>query len=209
MPATLHEIMKRITKMVAILTFVAGGSAVTSHGQSNLVQTLNVRLTAYNQSGPNTVQAVRITTKDVIKAFAGADVTKGQLLLVTPTGNPPGTTGDLNAFLRVTSGSAIVTNVPTPDSFNLFQDAAIIQSHGNHTVSHSLNRFSIDFGAFHAELQGYSTWNIVSKTQEGLDLGGSGSFVSNVDGVSTWDQVTVSSVPTQGTITAGPVKPGP
>jgi len=201
--------MKRITKTAAVLSLLSFGNITQTHAQSNLVQNLNVRLVAYNPSQNNNVQLVRITTKDLIKAFAGSDVPRGQLQLVTPPGNQPGMTGDLNAFLRVTSGSAIVTNVPSPDSFNLFQDGAIVQSRGNRSVSHALNRFSIDFGAFHAELQGYSTWNIVSKSQGGIDLGGSGPFTSNVNGVSTWDNVTISEVPTQGTITASAPKPGP
>jgi hypothetical protein len=174
-----------------------------------LVQNLNIRLVAYNPSQNNNVQLVRITTKDVIQAFAGTPVSKGQLQLVTPPGTLPGTTGDLNAFLRVTSGNNIVTNVPSPASFNLFQYGAVILTHGNHTVSHSINEFSIDFGAFHAELQGPSTWNIVSKNQGGLDLGGTGTFTANVNGLSTWDNVTSSGVPTQGTITAGAPKAGP
>jgi hypothetical protein len=135
-------------------------------------------------------------------------VPKGKLQLVTPAGNPPGLTSDLNAFLRVTSGNTTVTTVSSPASFNLFQYGAIIQTRGNHTVSHSVNSFSIDFGAFHAELQGASTWNIVSKNKQGLNLGGSGTFTSNVNGVSTWDNVTLLAVPTQGTITASAPKPG-
>jgi hypothetical protein len=202
--------MERKTKIAAALLLLSLGSIAQTQAQSNLVQTLNIRLVAYNPSqNSNNVQLVRITTKDVIQAFAGSAVPKGQLQLVTPPGNQPGMTGDLNAFLRVTSGNTTVTTVPSPDSFNLFQDGAIVQTRGSHTVSHSLNRFSIDFGAFHAELQGYSTWNIVSKSQGGIDLGGSGPFTSNVNGVSTWDNVTISEVPTQGTVTASAPKPGP
>ena len=202
--------MQRITRIAAVLTLLSLGSMTQTHAQSNLVQNLNIRLVAYNPSqNSNNVQLVRITTKDVIQAFAGTAVPKGQLQLVTPPGNQPGTTGDLNAFLRVTSGNNTVTTIPSPDSFNLFQDGAIVKTGGNHSVSHSLNRFSIDFGAFHSELQGHSTWNIVSKNQGGLDMGGSGSFTSNVNGVSTWDSVTIADVPTQGTITASAPKPGP
>jgi hypothetical protein len=200
--------MERITRIAAVLTLLVLGKITQTHAQSNLVQTLNIRLVAYNHSQINNVQLVRITTKDVIHAFAGTAVPKGQLQLVTPSGNPPGLTSDLNAFLRVTSGSVIITNIPTPASFNLFQYGAIIQTRGDRTVSHSINSFSIDFGAFHAELQGVSTWNIVSKTKQGLDLGGSGTFTSNVNGVSTWDNVTLLQVPTQGTITASAPKPG-
>jgi hypothetical protein len=202
--------MERITRIAAVLTLLSLGSITQTYAQSNLVQTLNIRLVAYNPSqNSNNVQLVRITTKDVIQAFAGTAVPKGQLQLVTPPGNQPGTIGDLNAFLRVTSGNNVVTTIPSPASFNLFQDGAIVKTGGNHTASHALNRFSIDFGAFHAELQGHSTWNIVSKNQQGLDLGGSGSFTSSVNGVSTWDSVTVADVPTQGTITASAPKPGP
>src|SRR6516164_8455746 len=105
--------MERITRITASLTLLSLGSIAQTHAQSNLVQTLNIRLVAYNPSqNSNKVQLVRITTKDVIQAFARSAVPKGQLQLVTPPGNQPGTTGDLNAFLRVTSGNNIVTTIP-------------------------------------------------------------------------------------------------
>jgi hypothetical protein len=84
-----------------------------------------------------------------------------------------------------------------------------VQGRGNHSSVHAVNRFSIDFGQFHSELAGFSTWNITSRTVAGVDTGGTGAFVSNVNGVATVDGVTASGVPTQGSISAGPPKPGP
>jgi hypothetical protein len=205
----------------AILTTMTGASlALGAFAQTNapdtnapsngnLVQPLTFKLTAYNQNDSGNVKMVRITTKDVINYFNGGPVSGGQLLLVTPPGNAPGTTGDLNAFLRVVRGRNTIVEVPSPDSFNLFQDSAVVQGNGNHSTVHALNRFSIDFGQFHSELAGFSSWNINSKTVGGVDTGGSGAFVSTVNGVATVDGVTASGVPAQGTVSAGAPKPGP
>ncbi len=193
---------------IAVIGLLVGLGAVKQGSAQTLVQSLNINLTAYDQPTPTTVKMIRITTKDAVRFFLGTNVPNAQLLLVTPQGNAAGTIGNLNAFLRITSGNTIVTDIPSPDTFNLFQDFASIRVAGTRTTSYAINRFSIDFGGFHAELQGFSTWSIVQRTQGGVDLSGSGSFSSAVNGRGTADGVTQTDVPMQGTITAGPPKPG-
>jgi hypothetical protein len=138
----------------------------------------------------------------------GTNVPNGHLYLVTPMGNAPGTTGDLNAFLRITSGATTVLEITSPTQFNLFQDVAALKTTGTTISSHALNRFSIDSGSVRAELQGISTWNISQKVVNGVDVSGSGAFHSNVNGWISIYSVTQESVPISGTISAASPKPG-
>jgi hypothetical protein len=165
------------------------------HAQ-NLVQNLSVSLQGFNTQNQ---KLMVITTSDVIRYFIGTNVSGGQLQLVTPTGNPPGTVGNLNAFLRVRKNGTTLVEVPSPDNFNLFQDAAVHIPPGYIGNWRAINRFSIDFAYLHAELQGYSIWTI------GNTLSGSGSFTSSVNGYVTVDGVTLFS-PMHGTITASAPK---
>jgi hypothetical protein len=197
------------TMQIALLGGLLTLGAVTpSLAQTNLVQSLTFSLTAIDEPTLTTTKKIRIVTKDVIRLFASTNVTKGQLWLVTPDTGTPGTIGNLNSFLRITSGATTVLEVPTPDSFNLFQDYASSSIKGNTTTVSAINRFSIDYGGFHSELQGFSTWKFVYKTVQGINVGGSGSFTSSVNGRGTEDGVTQADVPMQGTITAGAPKPG-
>ena len=168
----------------ALLVF----GSVAKVSAQNLVQNLSISLTAVNQTDTNILKSMRVTTKDVITYLnGGTPVHNGKLLLVTPPGNTPGEEGvDLNAFLRVTSGngqSNIVFEVPTPDSFNLFQDFASLSAHGAVSTTYAINRFSFDFNSYHSELQGFSVWHSVEKTVNGIDLSGSGSFTSAVNAI--------------------------
>jgi hypothetical protein len=181
------------------------GTVVPSHAQ-NLVQTLNVNLTAYDTVSNRTI---KIATKDLIQYFVGTNVPGGLLLLVTPIGNAPGTTGDLNAFLRITSGTTTVLEITSPTEFNLFQDSAALKTNVTTISSHALNRFSIDSGSVRAELQGISTWSISRALVNGADLSGTGSFQSSVNGWISIYNVTQPGVPISGTIVASRPKPGP
>jgi hypothetical protein len=60
----------------------------------------------------------------LIGYFAGTNVPNGHLYLVTPMGNVPGVLGDLNGFLRITSGTTTVLEIPSPGQFNIYQDSA-------------------------------------------------------------------------------------
>jgi hypothetical protein len=190
--------MKQLTKIAVIGMLLVLGAI--KQGSAQTIQPLSVSLTAYNPSG-STVQRVRITTKDVIRSFASTNVPRGQLVLVVPAGGAD-TNGNLNAFIRIMSGTTVVQEVPSPASFNIFQDSAAVDTRGTRTTIYALNRFSIDFGTLHAELQGFSTWT-ASRASQGL-----GSFHSTVNGAGTVDDVTGTGVPMSGTITGGGTKPG-
>jgi hypothetical protein len=166
--------MKTKTAILSMLIVI--GAAVQLHAQ-NLVQNLTVSLTAYN---PDNGRAFVITTRDVIRNFIGTNVLGGQLQLVTPVGNAPGTTGNLNAFLRISQRNVVLMEINTPNQFNLFQDASALTTFGTAVISRAINRFSIDFGSLHAELQGFSTWTITTRLVGGNDVSGSGSFTSTV-----------------------------
>ena len=203
-PSTAVFRMKRkISIAVGSVLFILG-TVVQSQAQ-NLVQSLNVRLTAYDTVGN---QTIRIGTKELIQYFVGTNVPNGHLYLVTPMGNVPGTTGDLNAFLRITSGATTVLEISRPDQFNLFQDSAALKTSGMKISSHALNRFSINSGSVRAELQGISTWNISQGLVNGVDVSGSGSFQSNVNGWISIYNVTQPVVPVSGSIVASSPKPG-
>jgi hypothetical protein len=189
-------------QMAVFLGAVLAITSLPARAQ-NLVQNLSISLTAYEHTG---AKPVRITTKEIISYFAQTNVPGARLLLVTPLGNAPGTLGNLNAFLRVAKGDTVIVDVPSPDTFNLYQDFAAIHTTGTRTSSRAINRFSFDFLSFHAELQGFSTWNITEKTVDGVDISGTGSFSANVNGAVTVDGVTEDVVPVHGTITAGPPK---
>lgn len=171
-----------------------------------LAQSLYVNLTAYDTVSNRTV---KIGTKALIQYFVGTNVTNGQLYLVTPMGNAPGATGDLNAFLRITSGATTVLEIPSPTQFNLFQDVAALKTNGMTISTRALNRFSIDSGSVRAELQGISTWNISQILVNGVDVSGTGSFQSSVNGWIGIYNVTQPVVPISGTIVASRPKPGP
>jgi hypothetical protein len=202
--------MKDKSGLAVVGALLAFGSIVTGSAQ-NLVQNLTINLTAVNQTDTNSIKTMRVATKDVITYLnGGTPVSNGKLLLVTPPGNTPGEVGvDLNAFLRITSGSTVVLEVPTPDSFNLFQDFASLSSHGASSTTYAVNRISVDFNSYHSELQGYSVWHSVEKTVNGVDLSGSGSFSSIVAGEITIDGVTNGQIPVRGTVTVGAPVVGP
>ena len=181
------------------------GTAVQSHAQ-NLIQTLSVSLTAYDTLGNRTI---RIGTRELIQYFAGTNLPNGHLYLVTPMGNVPGITGDLNAFLRITSGTTTVLEILSPNQFNLFQDAAALRASGMTIYSRALNRFSIDSGSVRGELQGISTWSISRALVNSVDVSGTGSFQSIVNGWITIYNVTQPVVPVSGSIVASRPKPGP
>ena len=186
-------------------TLLILGTAAQSHAQY-LVQSLNVKLTAYDTVGNRTI---KIGTKELIQYFAGTNVSNGHLYLVTPVGNAPGMTGDLNAFLRITSDATIVLEIPSPTQFNLFQDSAALKTSGTTLSSHALNRFSIDSGSVRGELQGISTWKISLGPVNGADVSGAGSFQSSVNGWISIYNVTQPIVPVSGSIIASSPKPGP
>jgi len=193
----------KIRIAVAGVLFILG-TLVQSHAQY-LVQSLNVSLTAYDTLDN---QKIKIGTRELIQYFMGTNVTNGHLYLVTPMGNAPGTTGNLNAFLRITSGATTVLEISSPSEFNLFQDGAALKSSGMTVSSHALNRFSIDSGSVRAELQGFSTWNISRGLVNGVDVSGTGSFQSSVNGWLTIYDVTQPIVPVKGSIVASSPKPG-
>src|SRR5205807_2297661 len=127
---------------------------------------------------------VHLSTASIIKLFASTNVPGGKLWLVSPAG-PPATQDNLGASLRITGNGGIVIDISSPVSFNLFQDFSAVTQTGSRTMTYALNRFSIDFGEFHAELQGLSTWSANATTP-----GGEGAFHSTVNGECVIDGVT-------------------
>lgn len=189
--------MKR-NKLTLGLTALLLAGALQSNAQ-NLVQTLRISLITYNSE---TGKALSINTRDVIRYFTGENVPGARLELVTPAANQPGGVGNLNAYLRVVQKSGeVLTEVTSPDQFNLFQDTAVATAKGSAVLSRAINRFSIDFAQLHAELQGFSNWKIRTSPVRGEDLSGAGSFTSAVNGIVTVDGVTQYS-PARGTVTA-------
>ena len=180
------------------------GAVAPSHGQ-NLVQSLHVQLTAYDTAGSRTIN---ISTATLIRYFVGTNVPNGHLYLVTPVGNAPGTTDNLHAFLRITSGATTVFEVPSPNEFNIYQDFAALRTNGPNITSHALNRFSIDSGSVRAELQGLSLWSISRGQVNGADTSGAGAFRSSVNGWMAIYNVTQPGVPVRGTIIASRPRPG-
>lgn len=191
--------MKRRSKLA--LALVIMGMALASHAQ-NLVQSLTVNLTAYDAVNN---REVRIGTSQLIRYLVGSNLVSGRLYLVTPIGNAPGATGNLNAFLRISQGATTVLEIPSPGEFNLYQDYAALRTAG----AHSLNRFSIDSGSVQAELQGISTWSISHRMVGGVDVSGTGVFRSTVNGWISIFNATQDRAPVKGTIAAGSPRPGP
>jgi len=186
--------MKTAYRIAAIAGMMVGMTTTSGLSQS-VVQNLNINLTAYNHAE---AKQIKITTKDVINYFAGTNIPGGKLLLVTPSPNEPGTLGNLNAFLRVVRNNEVIVEIPSPDNFNVYQDFAALKSSGPRTASRAIDRFSIDFNGFAAELQGFSIWTI---------SGGSGAFVANVNGAVAIDGVTDDWIPARGTVSATAPRP--
>lgn len=197
--------MKSKTKIAAAGVLLMLGTLLPSHAQ-HLVQSLNVSLTAYDTVGNRTI---RIGTKELIRYLAGTNVPNGHLYLVTPVGNAAGTLGNLNASLRITSGTTTVLEITSPNEFNVYQDYAALRTNGAAISSRALNRFSIDSGSVRAELQGLSTWKIPRGLINGADASGTGSFQSAVNGWIAIYNVTQSVDPIKGTIVAGSPKASP
>lgn len=197
--------MKRKIRIAVTGVLFVLGTVVQSHAQ-HLVQSLNVSLTAYNTSSN---QTIRIGTKQLIDYFVGTNVSNGHLYLVTPTPNAPGLTGNLNAFLRITSGTTTVLEIPSPTQFNLLQDVVALKTNGTMISTVALNRFSIDSGSIRGELQGISTWHISQRLVKGADVSGAGSFRSDVNGWITIYNVTQLAAPLKGYVVASSPKPGP
>ncbi|MBC7979078.1 MAG: hypothetical protein H7Y36_00775 [Armatimonadetes bacterium] len=197
--------MKRKFRIALSGALVVFGTVLQSHAQ-HLVQPLTVSLTAYDTVGN---KVIRIGTKELIRYLAGTNVPNGRLYLVTPTGNPPGITGGLSAFLRITRGTNTVLEIPSPAQFNVYQDVAVLRTNGLTIFTRALNRFSFDTGSVRAELQGNSTWNISERPVAGVDVSGAGSFQSVANGWISIYNVTEKIVPINGIIVAGRPKPGP
>ena len=201
-----NKIMKRQIQ-IGIATLLLALGVASQAGAQNLIQSLNVSLSGYD---PATGKPFTITSRDLIRFFVGTNVPGGQLQLVTPVGvNAPGTTGNLGAWLRVTQQGQTILEVTSPDESNLYQDTVSMSGNGPNITTRAINRFSIAFGDLpYFELQGFSTWHIAQKTVNGVDISGSGSFTSSVNGILTVGDG-AQYAPVRGTISAGPPKPGP
>ncbi len=212
----------KIMKVAAASASLILAAVLQCSGQ-NATQPLSFTLTAFDQPTPTTIRQVRFTTKDIIRYFIGTNVNGGQLLLVTPISSGAETnTGNMNSFLRITKGNQTLMEVPSPDSFNFFQDAVSVQSSRNKLSAVAINRFSIDFEEFHAELQGFTSWNGGTSTLVGnfapfspfmpvnaaspANSLGIAAFSSTLNGEGTIDGVTQHGVPMQGSVTAGSPK---
>ena len=180
-------------------------TVVQSHAQ-NLVQPLSVNLVAFDTVGN---QTIRIGTQQFIRYLWGTNVPNGHLYLVTPAPNAPGTTDALGAFLRITSGTTTLYEIPSGTEFNLYQDVAVLRTNRDIIYTHALNRFSFDTGYVRAELQGISTWTIWLAPFKGVDVSGAGAFTSQVNGWADIYNGTHSIAPISGTIIGLRPVPGP
>lgn len=193
--------MLKIAMATALLIL---GATLPGRAQ-NLVQTLTVNLTAYDTVGD---RVIRIGTPQLIQYLTGTNVPGGQLLLVTPRGNPPGFQGDLDAFLRIVKGTNTVLEIPTPSQFNLLQDIAAVKTNALTYTIRAINRFSIDSGSVRAELQGFSNWIISPRLVKGVDVSGSGWFQSDVNGwIAIFNVTQPGGVPVRGSILASYPRP--
>ncbi len=194
--------MKKTIKILIANALLIIGTIASTHAET-LVQPLHVALKAY---GDGANPSITIQTPQLIRYLVGAKVPSGHLYLVTPVGNTPGTTGNLNAFLRIKSGTNTVAEISSPGQFNLFQDVAALRKIAtNRITSRAVNRFSIDFNGVQAEFQGFSIWNILQKTTaSGVDLSGAGAFTSNVNGWISINGITDGAMPVSGIIFADP-----
>src|SRR5436190_2901948 len=104
--------MKQTQKSVIASALLILGLVANSSAQ-NLVQSLNVNLVAYDTGSGRTI---RIGTPQLIRYFLGSNVFGARLLLVTPSGNAPGTVGNLGAFLRIKKGSSTLYEISSPDN---------------------------------------------------------------------------------------------
>ena len=148
----------KMIRIAAASALLALSATMQSHGQ-NTVQPLTITLTAYNPTGSGGVQLVRFTTKDEIRFLVGTNVSGGQLLLVMPISSGViSNTGNMNAYLEVTQNGNDILDVPTPDSFNLFQDSVVDNTSGRVTIAYGTDRYSTDYAEYHSELQAFNTW---------------------------------------------------
>jgi hypothetical protein len=168
----------RVITAATMGALFALSATMQSSGQ-NVVQPLTFAMIAYNQSTPTATRSIRFTNKDIIRYFNGSSVNGGQISLVTPQSSGMLTgTGNLNSFIRITQRTTTILEVPTPDSFNLFQDSVVSNQRGQATSSVGTDRFSIDFAGLHAELQGLLNWvNTASASGVGTgSVSGTGAF---------------------------------
>ncbi|HVM46560.1 MAG TPA: hypothetical protein VMU04_00965 [Candidatus Acidoferrum sp.] len=148
----------KMIRIAAASALLALSATMQSHGQDT-VQPLTITLTAYNPTGSGGVQLVRFTTKDEIRFLVGTNVSGGQLLLVMPISSGViSNTGNMNAYLEVTQNGNDILDVPTPDSFNLFQDSVVDNTSGRVTIAYGTDRYSTDYAEYHSELQAFNTW---------------------------------------------------
>jgi hypothetical protein len=192
--------VKRTLRIVCGWAWLILGAAAQSNAQ-NLIQPLTVNLVVYDTVGG---RIINIGTPQFIRYLMGTNVPNGNLYLVTPSGNSPGQTGALGAFLRITSGSTTIYRIPSVAQFNLYQDVSVLTPSGNMIYAFAaINRFSFDTGAVRAELQGISTWTFWTSKVNGVPLSGAGRFTSHVNGWMNIYNVTHSDAPVSGTIFAG------
>jgi len=163
-------------------------------GWSQVQQSLSISLTVYNETN-DTIRAVRVTTRDIIRNFVGTNVPGGKLWLVMPTDPSPNTRANDNigAFMRITGNGGLVFDTTTSD-FNLYQ-------HSSSAAGNSIrawDQFSFDFGGFAAEVYGTATW-----TRSSRGPGGQGSFHCTVSGTAN---VGNGAFPCTGAISGGSVR---
>ena len=186
--------------------FLILGTIAQSPAQ-HLLQALTVDLFVYNDANN---QTIRVGTPELINYLWGSPVTNGNLYLVTPSSNVPGQTGALGAFLRITSGSKTLYEIPSITQFNLYQDFVADRYYPPAIYNiRTLNRFSFDTGAVRAELAGVSLWSIPQTPVNGVDVSGAGAFTCTLSGWIQIYNVTHSTAPIRGTIVAGQANPGP
>src|SRR5258706_4811127 len=194
--------MKRKINIVALLLLL--GTVAHSHAQI-LVQPLKVNISLFDTEGNRKIQ---IYTTNFINYIMGTNVPNGKLYLVTPMGNPPGTTGALGAWLRIKSNGKIIYEVPSITQFNIYQDVSILTTTSTKITARALNRFSFDTGSVRAELQGFSTWTIWRGLIQGQDVTGTGTFNSRANGWMDINNVTHGSALAQALIIAYEPIPG-
>jgi hypothetical protein len=200
------NIMKsKITTALGCILLLLG-TAAQSRAQ-NLVQSISVNLMLYDTASSRNIV---IDTQKFIYYLLGTNIPGAKLFLVSPgSGNAPGTTGALNAFLRITAGGAVLLEIPNPSQFNLYQDVVAARTSGTTIHTRAINRFSFDTGGVRAELQGISAWTIRLDLVNGTDISGAGAFVSTVNGWMDVPGIVADPAPVTGTIVINRAFPSP
>ena len=148
--------MKNTVKLAMVGVLVAAGTANLA-AQSNVVQNINIALSANVQSGDNTMTITRVGTKDVITAISADQQgvpAKAKLLLLTPIEG-----GNFSVILRA-------AGVEDTDVTSFFGQSTIgtpvVKTTGTTGTQASVQEFTFHSSTINFDVQGYTTGKTVN-----------------------------------------------